>query len=91
MKRYLEHMQNKDPHERRTHALHVASAVTALVFVAWLGTLGMRLAPEQPFAQDSGDGTQAAAAVQATQQGGPHLQVSTSSVFLPQYNQTNNE
>lgn len=44
MKRYIEHIQTKDPHERRQHALRIAGALTAVVFVGWLGTLGLRLA-----------------------------------------------
>ncbi len=86
MKRYLQHMHNQDPHDRRTHALHVASLVTGLVFVGWVATLGMRFAVDDSLvAQDGSD--QAAAVVQATQQTGPRLEVSTTSVFLPQYSQ----
>ena len=44
MKRYLKHMQNKEPHERRVHAMHMAGTLTAVIFVAWLATLGGRLA-----------------------------------------------
>lgn len=43
IKRYFEHMHAKPTHERRQHALRVATVVTALVFVGWLGTLGLRL------------------------------------------------
>ena len=44
MRRYIEHIQTKDPHERRAHALRIAGALTAVVFVGWVGTLGLRLA-----------------------------------------------
>jgi len=43
MKRYFNHMEQKTPHERRQHAMRVAGVVTTLVFVGWIGTLGMRL------------------------------------------------
>lgn len=43
MKRYIEHIQTREPHERRTHALRVSSAVVAVVFVGWIATLGLRL------------------------------------------------
>ena len=43
IKRYFEHMHTKSTHERRQHALSVATVVTALIFVGWLGTLGLRL------------------------------------------------
>jgi hypothetical protein len=43
VKKYLNHMNTKSTHERRQHALQVATIVTALVFVGWLGTLGLRL------------------------------------------------
>lgn len=79
-------MQNKDPHERRAHALRVAGAVTGLVFVGWVATLGMRLGtPQEPVVAE-GQG-QAAAVVTAKRQSGPSLEVSTTSVFLPTYNQ----
>jgi hypothetical protein len=41
--KYAQHMQNKSTHERRQHALKVAGIVTAVLFVGWLATLGMRL------------------------------------------------
>ncbi len=87
MRRYLEHMHNKDPHERRAHALKVASAVTGLVFMVWIATLGVRLAvPEDTVAQDSSTNSgQAAAVAEAAPKTGPRLEVSTSSVFLPEY------
>ena len=36
--------ENKSPHERRQFALQVAGTITALIFVAWVATLGVRLA-----------------------------------------------
>ena len=43
IKKYFEHMHTKSTHERRQHALRVATVVTAVVFVGWLATLGVRL------------------------------------------------
>lgn len=43
MKRYIEHMQSKPTHQRRQHALQVATVVTAVVFVGWLASLGVRI------------------------------------------------
>ncbi len=42
IKRYMEHMQTKHPHHRRQHALQVAGVFTALAFVVWITTLGLR-------------------------------------------------
>lgn len=85
MRRYLEHMHSREPHERRRHALHVATMVTTLVFVGWLATLGMRLGGDPVVAQEETN-TQAAAAAQAVERTGPRLEVSNTSVTLPQYN-----
>lgn len=72
MRRYIEHIRSKDPHERRTHALRWAGVVTALFFVAWLGTLPMRLNTADIAAEQS---AQAAAATQALYQESAHLEV----------------
>ncbi len=85
MRRYLEHMHSREPHERRKHALHVATAVTGLLFVGWLATLGIRLGGDGVVAQEESN-NQAAAVVQATERSGPRLEVSSTSVSLPQYN-----
>lgn len=44
MKRYFDHIQSKEPHEQRQHAMRVAGVVTAGVFAVWITTLGFRLA-----------------------------------------------
>lgn len=43
MKRYLEHIRQKPTHERRQHAVQVASVITGMIFIGWLGTLGVRM------------------------------------------------
>ena len=40
-------MQTKSTHERRQHAVQVATVVTAFVFVGWIATLGVRFASYQ--------------------------------------------
>ncbi|MBX4192093.1 hypothetical protein KW798_01255 [Candidatus Parcubacteria bacterium] len=44
MKRYIEHLKTKEPHERRAHALRGAVLVTAALFFVWITTLSVRLA-----------------------------------------------
>ncbi len=84
MKRYLAHMQTREPHERRSHALQVASAFTGLLFVAWLGTLGLRLSGSDIIANE--DGSQTASVAQAVKNNEARLEVSTTSVLtLPNY------
>ena len=41
-------MQDKTTHERRQHAVQVASVITVVVLVGWVATLGVRLASHQP-------------------------------------------
>lgn len=69
-------MQTKEPHERRRHALAVAATLTALVFVLWVVTLGVRMNNHQVAAQEQS--AAAAAADAATQ---AQLQVSQTSVY----------
>ena len=44
MKRYIEHIQSQPPHYRRQHAARVAGVVTAIVFMGWISSLGVRFA-----------------------------------------------
>ncbi len=96
MRKYIEHIKNtRTPHERRMHALQVAGVVTALVFVVWIGTLGIRLAPQAPaVASDdsnqtansdlpaqAGQTSLTATALQAQANRAAHLEVSTTSVY----------
>lgn len=83
MKRYFEHMQSKDPHERRQHAMRVAGVLTAVVFVVWVTTLGMRLNGGTPVvANDNQTQTSLpAAAAAAREDNSPHLEVSTTSIY----------
>lgn len=81
MRRYLEHIKNtREPHQRRQHAMQVATVLTGGLFVLWLGTLGVRLATRDQIAQ-SPDQSLTAAAAAAGNQLEAQLQVSTTSVF----------
>lgn len=37
-------MQQKPTHERRAHAMQIATGVTAFAFIVWISTLGLRFA-----------------------------------------------
>lgn len=59
MKKFIEHIKtNKTPHERRSHAAKVAGVCTALVFVGWLGTLGLRFSSGNAAVATNGSKTQ---------------------------------
>ena len=78
MKRYLEHIRSKEPHERRAHALRAAGVITALFVMAWLATLPARLNTGQ-ISQAQSD--QAAAAAAAMYQESPHLEVASTTMY----------
>lgn len=56
MKNYFRHIKTKPTHERRQHAVKIAGAFTAVVFVFWITTLGVRLgrSPEGDASQLAG-------------------------------------
>ncbi|MBC7836472.1 hypothetical protein H7X87_01695 [Acetobacteraceae bacterium] len=48
MRNYIKRLQDeKTPHERRSFAVRVAGALTAVIFVGWLATFGMRLSNDE--------------------------------------------
>lgn len=55
---------NRTPHERRQHAMQVATIVTGLLFIAWLASLGARIGGA-PVAEDGA--ANSAATLQAVQ------------------------
>lgn len=83
MKKYFDHIQSKEPHERRQHAMRIAGVATAMVFAVWITTLGFRLTSGgDQVAQD--DGTQTsltAAAVQNGYSGPNQLYVASTTGF----------
>ncbi|MDP4020418.1 MAG: hypothetical protein Q8P58_00010 [Candidatus Adlerbacteria bacterium] len=67
MKKYIQHIQDTHtPHERRQVAMQIAMAVTGLLFIAWLATLGVRLGGSIPLVAEEGS-SNAAAALEAVQ------------------------
>jgi hypothetical protein len=77
MKKYFDHMRSKSPHERRQHAMQVAGIITALVFVVWVSTLGVRFASTPPQTASNTDASQLANVVAAGDTGNATLIVAT--------------
>ena len=48
MRKFIEHMKQRPPHERRLVAMRIAAGVTGVIFVGWMATLGVRLAAPSP-------------------------------------------
>ncbi len=67
----------RTPHERRQISMQVAGVITAILFVGWIGTLGVRLAGQS---QPSNDSSQAAASLVAVQGS-----ATSTSTLLPGY------
>lgn len=63
MKKYLAHVHTKPTHERRQLAMRYATLVTAVVFVGWLGMLGVRLAFSPSTTASTADNSSFAATV----------------------------
>ena len=78
MRRYIEHIRSKEPHERRAHALRAAGVITALFVVAWVATLPARLNTGQ-ISQAQSD--QAAAAAAAAYAQTPQLEVASTTMY----------
>ena len=69
MKRYIQHVQDTHtPHERRQVAMRIAAIVTAVLFVAWLATLGVRLGGMVPAVVNNEGGSNAASVLEAVQE-----------------------
>lgn len=83
MKRYIEHIKTKEPHERRKHAMQLSGTLVALLFVAWLASFGARLGAPADAGNTAGDSSQTASAANSTtmQDGQAQLEVSTTSVY----------
>jgi hypothetical protein len=43
VKKYIENLKQKPPHERRQAAMRLSLGITGVIFVGWLATLGVRL------------------------------------------------
>ncbi len=81
MRRYVDHIKSKEPHERRKHAVQLSGGIVALLFVVWLGTFSMRLGT--PAESADTDSSQTASAANSTMlpSGAAQLEVSTTSVY----------
>jgi hypothetical protein len=79
IKKYLDHVYSKEPHDRRQHAMQIAAGITGFALVVWVTTLGVRFAmtPEQLAAQNADSSAQVASVVDS-QQGNATLLVATS-------------
>jgi hypothetical protein len=77
IKKYFEQMNQKSTHDRRQHAMQLATALTGFAVLVWVTTLGVRyaLTPAQ-IAQSNGDTSQVASVAQS-QQGNATLIVAT--------------
>jgi hypothetical protein len=83
MKKYFDHINSKEPHERRQHAMRIAGVFTAMVFMVWITTLGFRLTggQDQVAQDDSNQTSLTAAAVQNGYSGPNQLYVATTTDF----------
>lgn len=81
MKRYIEHVQSRDPHDRRVHAMRLAGTVTAAVFAVWITTLGFRLSAEAPHVAAEDQSSLSASAAQSLYNSPNTLIVATSTSF----------
>ena len=54
-------MESKSTHERRQHALGIAMSVTAIIFVGWVATLGVRASLHDSQVAKDNNGSQTAA------------------------------
>lgn len=61
MKQYWHELKSRPTHDRRLFAMRMAGAITAIVFVGWIGTLGLRVGPSAPDVA-AADSSQTAAA-----------------------------
>lgn len=70
MKKYIQHMQEtRTPHERRQASMQIAGIVTAVLFVGWITTLGVRLSSSQSNVANDDGASNTAATLQAVQNG----------------------
>ena len=86
MKKYLEHMHAQPAHYRRQHAAKIATVVTAVIFVGWLGSLGVRVGTNNYGTSNSSKESQLANAISGlgTQSSSNVLEVSTTTTYTGQ-------
>jgi hypothetical protein len=74
MRRYFENLHARPAHEKRQFSMQVAGMLTALIFVVWISTLGVRLADGIAKNNDSNDSADTAGLIAATAAAGSDLQ-----------------
>ena len=78
IKKYFAHMDTKSTHERRQHAMQLATGFTAFAVLVWVTTLGVRFAlTPQQIAQSNGSDAAQTASVVSSSQGNATLLVAT--------------
>ena len=75
IKSYINSVHSKPPHERRAHALQLATGLTGMAVVVWVTTLGLRFASTPQ--QTPGTDINQMASVVTSQQGNAQLEVAT--------------
>lgn len=78
MKRYLEHIKSKPPHDRRQHAMQLSAGIVAVVFVVWISTLGIRFSSAPAEVADKSSMSQLANIITGTEQQTATLMVASS-------------
>lgn len=68
MRRYLENLHAREPHEKRRFSLRAAGVITLGVFLVWFSTLGLRIANLSNADTNSASGSDMLAAVGAVGQ-----------------------
>jgi hypothetical protein len=85
MKNFIERMkEERTPHERRQFAMRVAATVTAVLFVGWLATFGVRISTSGEIAEQNVNTASQSASVGGVVEspsGNSTLYVSTTSVL----------
>ena len=55
MRRYIEQLQKRHPHEKRRFSLNAAAIIVGFIFVVWISTLGVRLTQQISDSTSSGN------------------------------------
>ncbi len=72
MKKFIERIKaERTPHERRALAARVAGVLTAIIFVGWVTTLGVRLASHDAAVANQAPAQNTAATLNAVQDAPP--------------------
>ncbi len=81
MKKYFDHILNKEPHHRRQHAMQVAGVITAAVFVVWVTTLGVSLGSGGTTVADADQSAFTAGVANSPYEQGNQLMVASTTQF----------